>query len=150
MLLETICILILSISTAWSLWNDRNGDVHPNHDLVTISLLDVLAAVAVALINRKTFFWLDFLRALVLGWAMYVALFPYLVNWMLYKRGVIHDKRWFDHLSTTAWPDRLKIWRETPWYGRMFFCLIILGIGIGIYACPYKISSYENHCFCAH
>lgn len=149
MLLTTLLILVLAAPTAWALWDDRNGDVHPNNDLITISWLTLAACFLVAGVDPLTVYWLDTLRCLTLSVALYVAVFPYAVNYILIKRGVINARaKWYDHLSKTAWPDRTGWWQATPWYARMFFALVIFLAALKVYFCPGQILEYGNCCFC--
>jgi hypothetical protein len=149
MLLTILLILLLTVPTLWALWDDRNGDKHPNHDLVMVTVLTFIVSTFTALINPLTIYWLDLLRGVVLAGAIYVSVFPYAVNYMLIKRGVINTRnKWYNHLSKTAWPDRTGWWQATPWFGRMFFAAVILLAALQCYFCPGKILSYYNCCFC--
>lgn len=148
MFLKFFCILILGTPAVWALYDDRNGDKHPNRDLVKVTIITFVAAPFVALIDPHTTFLLDTIRALVLAGGIYVAVFPYAVNFMLWKRGILNTSTWWDHLSATAWPDRLGIWQQTPWYGRVLFAIIVLIAAAIIYGCPGQILFYGNGCFC--
>jgi hypothetical protein len=148
MFLLIFCILILFIPTAWALWDDRNGDKHPNKDLLGVGLLCIVTSSIVTAINPLTNWWFDLIRSLALSGAIYTSIFPYAVNYMLFNRGIINAKKWYDHLSKTAWPDRLPLWAGSPWYVRAFVYFVILFIGAQIYFCPGKIIDYFNACFC--
>jgi hypothetical protein len=148
MFLEIFCILLLCLPTAWALYDDRNGDKHPNRDLYTVMVAVGVVGLFCALINRPTFYWLDFLRSICLSGAIYVSVFPYAVNYMLWRRGILNTKTWWNHLSKTAWPDRTSWWIGTPWYGRVFFALVILGAALKVYFCPGQLIKFGNCCFC--
>lgn len=150
MLLTTLLILVLSIPTAFALWDDRKGDKHPNNDLLMIGLLMFVTSSICVIADPLTGVrWVDFLRCIVLSGAIYVSVFPYAANYMFIKRGIISKRaKWYDHLSKTAWPDRLEFWQATPWYGRMFFALVILLAALQCYFCPGKIVDYFNACNC--
>ena len=137
MILQIFCVLLLLCPLAYALWEDRDGDSHPNNDLLDILIIGVVAALSVATIHpmqpRFVDWLLDALRAGVFSASCYIALFPYLVNIMHYKRGVTADRRWWDHLSLTAWPDKWWLWRELHWSVRMILLILILATSTIIY-----------------
>ena len=147
--MEIIAVLILCLPTAWALYDDRNGDYHPNKDLYGVGAIMCVCVFVQLCISHVTPVWLTIIRGFVLSTGIYIAIFPYAVVALLRKRGIIlKAAKWWDYLSYSAWPDRLELWRGTPWYGRMIIVLIILAACISVYACPYKIQSYYNQCFC--
>lgn len=147
MLLEIFSILILTTPTMYAVWEDRHGDKHPNHDLWYVVALMLLTSLCISAFNPKIGVIKDVLRGVSLSAGIYIFLFPYLVNIVLYRNKVISDKRWWDHLSTTAWPDRLPMWSGTPWYGRMFILFALFMACCMVYVCPCKITSFYNDCF---
>lgn len=139
MILEILSILILAIPLAWELWDDRNGDDHSkNDDWILRGLLMIVCSIAVWFINSHH----NFLQALFLSFAMFTALFPYLINIILYKRGVISNLKWWDHLSNKAIPDK---WISfIPWQIRMVMYLIILGAAVKLYICWGALTSWDG------
>lgn len=126
-----LLIILLLMPTVWALWDDRNGDVHPNNDLLMIGLLIVVFSIVVAAVDPLTTFRFDLIRCLVLSSALYITLFPYAVNYMMQRRGIYYSRiKWYSHLSKTAWPDKLPLWSGTPWFVRMFVLFIILSIAL--------------------
>lgn len=132
MLLESFCIFILCLPTLYAVWEDRNGDVHPNNDLVIITLIGLVAASCVGLMRGNSF-WNDNFKGAFLSFCIFVSIFPYLMNIVHLKRGVTYNKVWWNHLSKTAWPDRLPTWRNLHWTLRMLFYALVLFTGIITY-----------------
>lgn len=135
--IETLCVLILNTSLIWNLWDDRNGNTHiKSDDWILRGLLILVSSIVVWFIG---YYWglhdHNFWQALFLSFAMFAAFFPYLINIIHYKRGVTTDKKWWSHLSDRAIPDKLDMWRATPWYARMIIYLIILGAAVKLYIC---------------
>lgn len=131
MVLEIFCILVLLTPTAWELYDDYRGDDHngKNDDWKLRGLLMLVSAITVWLINPHR----NFAQAFILTFAMFAALFPYLINIIHYKRGVTSDPKWWSHLSKTAIPDK---WISfIPWYLIMLMYAILLGAAIKIYIC---------------
>lgn len=134
-LIEFCCVVLL-LTPFWELYDDRNGDDHKakNDDWVLRGLLMVLSSVAVWFIG---YHWElhnhNFFQAFILSFTMFAVFFPYLVNMVLYKRGVISDPKWWSHLSKTAIPDKWIYFIH--WIPRMIMYLIILALGIRLYTC---------------
>lgn len=148
MFLLLFCLFVLCAPTGWAVVDDTKGDVHPNHDLYVVVGLCVVSSLIVALIHPVTSFLFDFFKSFFLSGMIYVSLFPYMINIVLYRRGVIKDKKWYNHLSETAWPDKTTFWQATPWYGRMFSAFILLSLALNIYFCPGRILAFGNCCLC--
>lgn len=132
MVLEIFCIFILALPTLYGAWEDRNGDVHPNNDLQLLCVIGIVASSIVGLIRGDNFIN-DFLKGAFLSFCMFVSLFPYLVNIVHYTRKVTYNRKWWDHLSKTAWPDRLPVWRNLHWSIRMLFYTLVLFAGVITY-----------------
>lgn len=126
---------------------DEDGDMHPNNDYIARGVGMVIMAAATALINPKLGFVLDFARGLVLSFGIFTFFFPYLINVVLYKKGVIKNHRWWNHLSKEAIPDKWVWWSSTPWFFRMMLLFIVFLACVKVYACPCKIASFYNNCF---
>lgn len=131
MILEILSVFILTFPLLIELWDDRHGDVHPNHDVIWRGILMVVCSGLARLINPSH----NYFQALSLSVGIFTFFFPYLVNIKLLKNKVIQDKKWWNHLSTTAIPDKWEWWSGTPWFGRMFFMAVILAAGIMTYVC---------------
>lgn len=149
MLLQIFVFLLMCLPTAWALYDDRNGDKHPNRDLWKIFYLSVVVTGVSAFINRVAPPYLDVMRYFILTWALYVVVFPYAVNYMLWRRGIINVAKWWNHLSATAWPDRLTQWSGLPWQIRVIMLLMFLSAALAFYLCPEKVIAVENACICA-
>lgn len=129
MIIEILSLLVLCAPLAWELYDDRNGDDHgaKNDDWILRGLLMIVASVIVMFTNP----YRNFAQAFILSFAIFTALFPYLVNIVHFKRGVTTDSHWWDHLSKTAIPDK---WISfLPWWIRAIMYAIILGAAIKIY-----------------
>lgn len=136
MILEIFCLLIFCTPIIWEWYQDRNGDKHPNYDWVLRGLLMLCVSVVVAIIHPAKNFW----QAFVLSFAMFTVFFPYGINIIHYKRGVIENPKWWSHLSKEAVPDKWLF--PIPWYGRMFFMIIILTAAIKVYVCWQSLFTY--------
>lgn len=149
MITEIILVITLLLPTAYALWDDRNGDKHPNRDWLIIGIAMFVCCVIVSVIDGRFGFLFNMLRSVSLSLGMYVLIFDWAVVLMLVSRDVIELKRgekWYNHFSNTAWPDRWDWWRWLPWYGRLFVRLWIFTVLAIIYFCPCKIQAYENAC----
>lgn len=150
MITEIFFILILTVPTIYAVWEDRNGDEHPNHDWVGILVVMVICSLVVGFIDGRMSFAMDFIRALCLSIAIYVLLFNWLIGYVLWKRGVIElkpGKKWYNHYSKTAIPDKWMIWNTARWWQKLFFQILIAMWPAAVYLCPCRIVSYYNTCF---
>jgi hypothetical protein len=144
---EIIALILLSLPLIIELYDDRNGEKHPSKDWFYRSFIAVVAAIAVASVWPKLGFWIDFLRGLVLSFGIFALFFPYLMNIILYRNGVITNHRWWSHLSTKAALDSWRLWGNSPWYVRLFILLLTFFAACLVYYCPCKLLRYENPCF---
>lgn len=145
-MIELLFISILSAPTIYELLEDRNGDVHPNNDIVGRGIFMVLvSAIVVGLryvfkIESGFSYITAFFQALAMSLGIFIFFFPYAIN-------LVHrKKRWWDSLSKTAWPDRLEWWRLTPWPARMFFQLLALVVAASLYFCLGKVIDFDCVC----
>lgn len=146
MFMEIFAILLLISPTAYAVWEDRKGDKHPNKDLVLISVIVVLMALLTALINPRISFIIDSLRGASFAAGFFILFFAPAINIVLYKNGIISNRKWWNHLSLTAWPDSESWWSQTPWYGRLLFTGVAFYSGFVIYFCPCKLVDYTCKC----
>lgn len=142
MTIEILCILLLSSPMLVELYNDRNGDHHPNNDWMLRGLLMLVSALIVFFIHPHK----NFLQGLLLSFGIFLLFFPYLINIVHYQRKVIIDSRWWDHLSSTAIPDKWYWWSNTPWYGRFFIMAAIFAACVMLYTCWGKFFGFSNPC----
>ena len=129
MIPELICILLAIAPTAHKLYHDREGRSHPDLEgSLFVLLLIVLESYAGAKIAHR-----DFIRVFVLSGSFFVAFFPYLIN-IVEARGIPNHKvKWYDHLSNTAWPDKLAVWRNLHWSVRMIIVGLLFVVAILFY-----------------
>lgn len=147
---DIIFILILLIPTGYALWDDRNGDVHPNNDWLKIGGVMIICSVIVSLLDHRIGFWINMLRTFLMSFALYGLIFNWAVVWMLVKRGIIElpkGVKWFNYFSKTSWPDNWMIWNTLRWWQRLLTQLLIFCWPAVLYFCPCKIQSYYNQCF---
>jgi len=115
MIPELICILLAIAPTAHKLYHDREGVRHPDYEgIITVIVLTILASYAGSKIAHR-----DFIRVFVLSGSFFIAFFPYLINIVEARDIPNHKVKWYDHLSNTAWPDKLAVWRNLHWSVRM-------------------------------
>lgn len=146
-LIETLCILLLSIPLFWEVFDDGHGDQHVKgaDDWILRGLLMLVCSVAVWFIG---YYWRlhdhVFIEAFVLSFFIFLSIFPYLVNIRMYRRKVISDPKWWSYLSSSrkAKPDGWQWWRHTPWPLRMLMYAALLAVAIKFYVCWESILSY--------
>ena len=127
-LLEILCISLLLTPLFWEVHDDRNGDTHPSKSDIWHRIgLSLLSCFFVWMVGVHTY-----TEALVMSFGLFTSIFPYVVNYA--QRDTTEDPRWWSHLSKTAWPDRVPVWRKIGWRGRLFVNLCILLTSIIIYA----------------
>lgn len=122
-----IAILLLLFATIWHLWNDRRGD-RPEEKTT-----DILIVIAIAF-TASAIGWMlgqRMLDSLLLAWAIHFFFFDYLINIILYRRGVIETSDWFGHLGNGPIDKLMK--KLKPW-PRFWLRLGVLVIAIIIYA----------------
>lgn len=147
---DLIYIILLSLPTLYAVYEDRNGDKHPNHDWTYILVIMVICSTVVALTDDRTTYWLSFVRAFLMSFSIYVLLFNWLINYVLWKRGVVELRKgvkWYNHFNKTSWPDRWMVWNTARWWQRVFIQLLVCSPFWSVYFCPCKIVSYYNECF---
>lgn len=125
-------IFLLLCPIGFAIWQDWDGDKHPNRDLVQIAIVGALASMTVGIIEAehgREFFCTTFYAA-VFSAAWFIGVFPYAINYILISRGIMNRRlKWYDHLSATAWPDKCWWWRGLPWWIRVVICLVIVIFG---------------------
>lgn len=139
LLIEALKVFFLCIPLFAELYADRDGDEHPNIDWLWRGVVMLAVSFILAFLADENQV-LVFFRSFALSFGIFTLFFPYLVN-------IVHNKkRWWDSLSPTAWPDKVYIWRASPWWARLFFLLVIFGACVMFYFCPGKIVSFYNPC----
>lgn len=149
-----IIFLSLLFPAAIEVALDRDGDHHPNNDWKLRGMLCMIVGLTLCIIyseHQFDLFTIDFLRYTLMSGLVFTAVFPYWINWvhlkrkitvytykkafipyaLLTKKEVIHHV--MNHLSDTAWPDKIWIWRLIGPYGRLIFNILLLGLTIFIY-----------------
>ena len=143
--MKILALLFLIVPTVAELIDDRNGDKHPNNEIYWRGALMVVMSALAAVVSPMLGFGADFLRSLLLTVGIFVFFFPYLINIVLYKRGVISNPKWWNHLSDTAWPDKHPWWKGTPWYARLFVVAWILAVTAVLYFDPCVTGFFNCH-----
>ncbi len=131
MILEIFCIACLCLPLLWELWDDRNGEKHPNNDWALRALFMVLGSGLASLFSHKH----NMIQNLLLSLGIFVFFFPYLMNIVHLKRKVTTDKKWWDHLSKDAWPDNQDWWNGIPWFARLVLVGIVFAATLMVYNC---------------
>ncbi len=134
LLIGIFCIVLLSSGTIFAIADDWKGDKHPNHDLFWISIFSIVGSIVVALVNPRHSFPHDLLRNLVLSAAIYICIFPYAINIVMFRNHIISNPKFWDHLSPTAIPDKWALWKGSHWALRMSFLILLLGFAAYFYA----------------
>lgn len=158
-ILSILGLLILFFPTALKVWRDRNGVKHPDNTFPYFILLMALCGMGVAIIDvikigpeiYPNHRWLMAKYSFV-SWCLYASIFPYCINWVHLKNGVVQVGAWrmsfyhisysskkeiflhiVCHLSKTAWPDKTWWWRGLGWKGRLVVNALILIGGLILY-----------------
>lgn len=143
-LIEILIHLICLIPTAEEVYNDRNGDKHSdnwnifsnrnNWDIFRRCLACIAYPAAAWYISK----WLkyhehSFLQIVTLCVTMFILLFDYTVAYVLYRRKIISDPRWWQKINKTSWPDNWAPWVKIGWKWRMAVKVLIFIGGEIIY-----------------
>lgn len=145
-----ISLLSLLFPSAFEVRRDRNGDAHPNSDWKLRGLLCVITGALVAFIHDGNFI-INTIRYTATSICFFASVFPYWINYIHLKNKVTtycHDHIYIqfekltrkeiiyhvsNHLSLTAWPDRVVWWRQLGGRVRSIINCIILITGLIIY-----------------
>ena len=140
MILEIFSILVLCVPLFWELWDDRNGDYHGKHnnDWLLRGMLMLVASAGLWLVNPHH----NFIQYFILSFAIFTALFPYLVNIVHLSRGVTEDRRWWCHWNDKSIPDKWFIGWD--WYYVAFLYAVLLGAAIKIYICWDSLKAWNG------
>lgn len=147
---DIIFIILLLIPTAYAVYNDRDGDVHPNNDWVQIGVVMLVCCLVVSFVDTHLNMLANLLRTFLMSFGLYCLLFNWAVVIMLVNRGKIElpkGKKWYQHFSKNTWPDNWFFWNQLSWWKRLLIQLWIFGVCASVYFCPCKIVSFYNECF---
>jgi hypothetical protein len=140
-------ILILIIPpVAYALWNGRNGISHPAvKQVLWVTIIMMSCAIGISTyelatqwpIKMASLRWVH-IKCLAVSITGYGLFFPPLMNFVLMKVSLknIHRVEWddirycLDHLSPTAWPDRLLLKLRVHWAVRLgvYFGLFLVAL----------------------
>lgn len=126
--------LILALcfaSTAWELYNDRNGEDAKGKVLDGIIL--VVAGILIA--GLSYLLGESWVAAILLILGIRIMFFDYLITIILYKRGVIERpeaRKWWSYLGSTskAW-DRIAA--KVPWKIRLIVRIAVFVASIALF-----------------
>jgi hypothetical protein len=122
----TYAILLCFAPLIYELWKDRNGETAKNKRRQW--LLIGLFYVIVSAVNWWVF-EINPLRSLALCFAIRFVCFDYLINIILYQRGVIESRearKWWSYVGSTARWDQRKLWVRIGWGGRLACRAVVL------------------------
>lgn len=142
MLTELLSILSLSFPTLYQSWDSRKGDRHPNNDWKLWIISIIVIAGIVDFFNQR----INYIQAVVMAGGIAILLFPYLTNILQMRYIRNHKIKWWDHMSATAWPDRVQQWRELNWMIRLLMIGILFSGCLKLYLCWGKFLSFDNNC----
>lgn len=123
LLIETLLSFAwFALPTYYAVREDIKGDVHPNHDNWDVFTFGI--------VNSGLYAWLMMTAYdydLILMWfccglvsaAIYMFIFPYVINYVLINRGIMNRPYWYDALNDVSWPDNWQWWRRKHWLVRM-------------------------------
>lgn len=131
-------LLLIVPAVIYALWNGRNGIKHPAYDQVkTVAFVMILCVSAVrfiqiyrhgapfVMIPQAILWW--YLKAFLVAITGYGLFFPPLMNWVLTSKNMFWNygtfwhkiKYCLDHLSPTAWPDKMFLKLKIGWKTRL-------------------------------
>lgn len=121
--IETLLSFVwLSLPTVWAVLDDCNGDKHPNYDNVSVTTFGLIMSALYALLMRTSYdydFYLMWICCGLVSAAIYMFIFPYVINYVLISRGIMNRPYWYDALNDVSWPDNWQWWRRLNWRYRM-------------------------------
>ncbi len=120
-------LLIVFLPVALAVWDDKDGDSHPNNDLWIIGIFMFMLSTWLMIGDPSL---LMLIKNMVVGITGFALFFPFIVNFVHYKRGVTKSSNWWSHLSSKAWPDRLFLKYDIGWAMRLVLYLILFIIAL--------------------
>lgn len=122
-----LAVVLLTIPLLYHLWNDRNGERPQDKtwDIILVTGLALIWSFIGYKLSGK-----PIIDGLLLAWGIHFAAFDYLINWILFKRGVIENPDWFGHLGKSYTDDVLR--QFTP-KQRLVMKLVVLGVATLVY-----------------
>ncbi len=144
-MIDIFRIICLSLPVFVELYDDRNGDKHPNNDWLFRGITMIFFSGLFALLYHDK----NVIQNLLLSFGIFAFFFPYLINIVHLKRGVIKlapGEKWYNHLSAKAWPDNQEWWNGIPWYARLIMMGIVFLACALVYNCWGKLYVFSNAC----
>lgn len=115
-------LLLLSVPWIVEVFDDRKGDKHIDlKDLLVRTVFIIGMSFVNAILVPVTGFLASWITGILLATALFSAAFPPIGN-LLRGQGP-----WELSDNPRVWPDNWQWWRSTPWYGRLFTTLALLG-----------------------
>lgn len=118
----SLAFVFLGIPMYSAVAMDWNGDKHPNKDNYVITIIGLVVSALWALLMRTAYdydFYLMWFCCGLVSAAIYMFIFPYVINYVLIKRGIMNRPYWYDALNDVSWPDNWQWWRRLNWRYRM-------------------------------
>lgn len=131
--LQILSFILLSVPTAWEIWNDRKGDLNKSEDVFfRVLIIAVVSTVNVLLFDVPYF------ASLLLSLAIHFAFFDYIIAYILIKNGTIEPSRgiklhWFTYVAKSGVVDNLKFWRNMRCGWRFAIRLTFLAVSLLIF-----------------
>ncbi len=135
-LIEISIHFICLLPTIFEVYDDRNGDKHSDSLDITIRGWNFLIYPLIAWAVIWVCFGYNphsFIQIVILSVTMFTLLFDYIIAYVLYRRKVISDPRWWQKINKTSWPDNWTPWVEIGWQWRMIVKVLIFIGGEIIY-----------------
>lgn len=127
-LLEIICLAILSAPLIWEVRDDKHGDNNKIEDVVYRGALMLAAAGMVTVLTYHSY-----VGSLLMTFAIFFLVFDYAMNIRLVRSGIYAGVGWFAHLGKSSVLDRWEWWKNlNPWY-RFAIRVGVLVVAIIVY-----------------
>jgi hypothetical protein len=125
-----IWIFITLLPTLFEVWQDRNGET--SKDKVKDALWLVVGSLTIAWVSH--YFGQNMMAVLMLIVVWRIAVFDYLVTYVLYKRRVIESpeaKKWWSYTGKTSKIDQLL--SKIDWRWRLGVRIVFLILSVYVY-----------------
>lgn len=116
--LEILAFVILTIPTAYELWNERTGEKPKSKKWsMLVRIVIALGSTWVAAVFKNDDLVPDLIKSAVMSFAIFFLCFDYCIAAILIHRGIIETRESaFSYVGKSSRFDKFKLWvRIGPW-----------------------------------